>query len=111
MKKLCTSLLLLALLTCLLAPGAFALDRDWRTTVKPQTNDTRGGPWIVDPAEGDEGGWIITERLTPPNSEPVGEMRPAGEGDPWVDVDSVPDDWSLIDQAELVLSSLIGVLR
>ncbi|MCB2231118.1 hypothetical protein KQH82_10420 [bacterium] len=106
MKKLCTSLLLLALLSCLLAPGAFALDRDWRTTAKPQASADETG-WGV---ESEESGWSV-DRLTPPNSEPVGELRPAGEADPWVDIDSVPQDWSLIDQARLALTSIIGVLR
>ena len=91
------------MLTCVLAPGVSALDRDWRTMVKQS----------AEKPQGDENGWGQPRRQTPPGSDVIQGMNPreheTDEGG-W-GVESVKPGLSLVDQMGLMLSSLIGVVR
>lgn len=57
MKKICVSLLIVAMLVCVLAPGVSALDRDWRMVVKQK----------AEKPEGDETGWNVDAAVVEPN--------------------------------------------
>lgn len=64
MKKICVSLLMVAMLVCVLAPGVSALDRDWRMVVKQK----------AEKPEGDEGGWGSFQRVNDTSRPSIREI-------------------------------------